>query len=158
MELTDKVLINNLCDWALYFRRLNGVGDIRVPARVKNFAMLDVAEVQMQIQSGNKLFIGNDEMRPGDHARLFIVDDKQRKELLGYGEETGDDALVLNAESVTKLLAVKKKEDFNRQLEELVKTDAEKKMVVQLAKEAGGDDVAAWKMEAINKLAETTVL
>ena len=49
MELTDKVLINNLCDWALYFRRLNGVGDIRVPARVKNFAMLDVAEVQMQI-------------------------------------------------------------------------------------------------------------
>ena len=97
-------------------------------------------------------------MRPGDHARLFIVDDKQRKELLGYGEETGDDALVLNAESVTKLLAVKKKEDFNRQLEELVKTDAEKKMVVQLAKEAGGDDVAAWKMEAINKLAETTVL
>lgn len=158
MELTEKVLINNLCDWALYFRRLNGVGDIRVPARVTNFALLDAAEVQMQIQSGNKLFIGNDEAHPGDHARLFIVDENQRKVLLGYDVETGEDALVLNAESVTNLLAIKKKEEFQRQLTELVKTDAEKKMVVQLAKESGGDDVAAWKMEAINQLAETVVL
>ena len=31
MELTDKVLIDNLCSWPLYFRRLNGVGDIRIP-------------------------------------------------------------------------------------------------------------------------------
>ena len=51
MELTDKVLIDNLCSWPLYFRRLNGVGDIRIPAKVTGFAMLDVAEVQMQIQS-----------------------------------------------------------------------------------------------------------
>lgn len=158
MELTEKVLINNLCNWALYFRRLNGIGDIRIPANVTNFAMLDVAEVQMQIQSGNKLFIGNDEAHPGDHARLYIVDDKQRKALLGYGEESEEDALVLNVESITKLLAVKKKDEFNRQLAELVKTDAEKKMVVQIAKEAGGDEVAAWKMNAINKLAETIVI
>ena len=158
MELTDKVLINNLCDWSVYFRRLNGIGDIRIPARVKNFAMLDVAEIQMQIQSGNKLFVGDDDSRPGDHARLFIVDDKQRKALLGYGEDGGEDALVLNADSITKLLAVKKKDDFYRQLNELVKTDAEKKMVVKLAKEAGGDDVAAWKMEAINKLSDTVIL
>lgn len=158
MELTEKVLINNLCDWALYFRRLNGIGDIRIPAKVIGFAMLDVAEVQMQIQSGNKLFIGSDEAHPGDHARLFIVDEKQRKALLGYGEESEEEPLVLNVESVTKLLAIKKKDEFNRQLAELVKTDAEKKMVVQIAKEAGGDEVAAWKMDAINKLAETIVI
>ena len=50
MELTDKVAINNLCGWALYFKRENGVGDIRIPANAKNFSQLDVAEVQMQIQ------------------------------------------------------------------------------------------------------------
>ena len=27
MELTDKVLINNLCSWPLHFKRLNGMGD-----------------------------------------------------------------------------------------------------------------------------------
>ena len=94
MELTDKVLIDNLCSWPLYFRRLNGVGDIRIPAKVTGFAMLDVAEVQMQIQSGNRMFVGNDPSRPGDHARLFIQNDAQRKALFGYADTT-DDVLVL---------------------------------------------------------------
>ena len=136
MELTDKVLIDNLCSWPLYFRRLNGVGDIRIPAKVTGFAMLDVAEVQMQIQSGN---------------------DAQRKALFGYADTT-DDVLVLNADSVRELLAIRKKDEFNARLEALVTNDAEKKMIAQIAKENGGDDVAAWKMDAINKLAESVTL
>lgn len=158
MELTDKVLIDNLCDWPLYFRRLNGMGDIRVPANVKGFAMLDVAEVQMQIQSGNKLFLGSDSTRPGDHARLFISNDAQRKALFGYEDSTDDDVVALNREAVTELLAVRTKKDFNERLQALVKTDAEKKMIAQLAKEAGGEDVAAWKMEAIKELSESVAL
>lgn len=31
-------------------------------------------------------------------------------------------------------------------------------MIAQIAKENGGDDVAAWKMDAINKLAESVTL
>lgn len=158
MELTDKVLIDNLCDWALYFKRLNGLGDVRIPAKVKGYAMLDVAEVQMQIQSGNKLFLGDDSIRPGDHARLYITNSDQRKMLLGYEDEEVNEPTVLNADTITKLLAIKTKKEFNEQLQALVKTDAEKKMIVQLAKEAGGDDVAAWKMDAINTLAETATL
>lgn len=157
MELTDKVLIDNLCSWPLYFRRLNGVGDIRIPAKVTGFAMLDVAEVQMQIQSGNRMFVGNDPSRPGDHARLFIQDDAQRKALFGYADTT-DDVLVLNADSVRELLAIRQKDEFNARLEALVTNDAEKKMIAQIAKENGGDDVAAWKMDAINKLAESVTL
>lgn len=140
MELTDKVAINNLCGWALYFKRENGVGDIRIPANAKNFSQLDVAEVQMQIQRGNPLFVGNGTSNQGDHARLFIVDDKQRKALLGYGEESTQDAVVLNEESVKALLAIRGKEAFNARLNELVSTTAEKKMIVQIAKECGGDD------------------
>ena len=79
MNLTDKVLINNLCDWPLYTPRLNGMGSITIPARVKNFAMLDVAEVQMHIQTNDPLFVGNDPARPGDHARLYIVDDVMKQ-------------------------------------------------------------------------------
>lgn len=158
MQLTDKVYIDNLCDWPLYFKRLNGLGDIRVPAGVRGYAMLDVAEVQMQIQSGNKLFVGEDSVCPGDHARLYITNDEQRKTLLGYEETAADESVVLNLDSVTELLAAKSKKDFTARLQALVKTDAEKKMVVKLAKEAGGDDVAAYKMEAIAALAETATL
>lgn len=157
MELTDKVLIDNLCNWPLYFRRLNGIGDIRIPAKVKGYAMLDVAEVQMQIQSGNRMFVGNDPTCPGSHARLYIADESQRKALFGI-EDTVGDVLVLNAETVKQLLAIKKKDEFNARLTALVTNDAEKKMIAEIAKENGGDDVAAWKMDAINKLAESVTL
>lgn len=158
MELTDKVLINNLCNWPLHFKRLNGMGDIRVPANAKNFALLDVSEVQMQIQMGNNLFIGNGGEQQGDHARLYIVNDEQRRALLGLDTSPNEDVTVVNAESVTALLAIRTKKEFKERLEALVKTDAEKKMVVKLAKDAGGDEVAAWKMEAISALAETAAL
>ena len=158
MELTDKVLINNLCSWPLHFKRLNGMGDIRVPANAKNFALLDVSEVQMQIQIGNNLFIGSGEGQQGDHARLFIVDDEQRKALLGLDATPNEDVTVVNAESVAALLSIRTKKEFKEHLEALKKTDAEKKMIVKLAKDAGGDDVAAWKMEAISALAETATL
>jgi hypothetical protein len=156
MELTDKVLINNLCAWPLYFRRLNGVGDVRIPGKAKNFTGVDVAEVQMQIQSGNNLFVGTD--GTGNHARVQIVDEKQRKALLGYDMEGADDAVMLTVETVKELFAIRKKEEFQKRLEALVTTPAEKKMVEQLAHEAGGDEVAAWKMEAISKIAETSAL
>ncbi len=158
MELTDKVLINNLCNWPLHFKRLNGMGDIRVPANAKNFAMLDVAEVQMQIQMGNHMFIGSNNTRQGDHARLFIVKDEQRKALLNLENSPTEDVTVVNAQSVAALLSIKSKNAFKERLEALVKTDAEKKMVMKLAKEAGGDDVAAWKMEAISAMADTAAL
>ena len=158
MELTDKVLLNNLCAWPLYFRRANGIGDSRVPANAKNFSMVDVAEVQMQIQLNNPLFVGNGDGKQGDHARLYIVNDEQRKALLGGDDEAVDDPTVLIAKNVKELLAINNKNKFQARLEELVKTDAEKKMVLAVAKESGGDDVAAWKMAAINALAETAVL
>lgn len=158
MEMTDKVLIDNLCNWPLYFRRLNGIGDVRVPALAKNFSALDVAEVQMQIQNRNTMFTGDDDSRMGDHARLFIVNDAQRKMLLGLPEESEEDAVVLTVDAIKKLFSIRKKEDFQTALENLVKTDAEKKMVIALAKEAGGDEVAAWKMDAITALAQTVVL
>jgi hypothetical protein len=154
MELTDKVYLDNLCDWPLYFRRLNGIGDIAIPAKAKNFTGVDVAEAQMQIQSGNHMFIGTDGM--GGHARIRIVDDEQRKALLGYDD--GGDAIALTADSLRELFAVKRKDAFQQQLEALVTTNAEKRMVQRLAKEAGGDDAASWKMDAINALAETAEL
>lgn len=152
MEMTDKVAVNNLCSWPLYFKRANGVGDVRVPANAKNFMLLDVAEVQTQIQLGNPLFVGVGGNQ-GDHARLYIVNDEQRKALLGI-EDTGSGEIVLNLDTVKELLGVKRKDDFQKRLEALVTTPAEKRMIVRLAKEAGSDDVAAWKMDAINAIAD----
>jgi len=158
MELTDKVRIKNLCAWPLYFRRSNGMGDIKIPANAKDYAGLDVAEVQTQIQLGNPLFVGDGSSNQGDHARLYIIDDKQRKELLGYDADSTEDSLVLSVDTMKELFAIRKKEDFQKRLGELVSTVAEKKMIATIAKEAGGDDVASWKMDAINAIAESSDL
>ena len=61
---------------------------------------------------------------------------------------------MLSVDAVRELLAVKRKDEFNKRLTAMVVTPAEKRMIAKLAKEAGGDDVAAWKMDAINAVAD----
>ena len=57
--------------------------------------------------------------------------------------------------SVKELLAIRQKGKFNERLAEMVKTDAEKKMLVDLAYKVGAEDSEVWKVDALRKLAET---
>ena len=58
-------------------------------------------------------------------------------------------------ESVKELLAIRTKTKFNEQLNAMVKTDAEKRMLVELAFNAGAENAESWKVDALRKLAET---
>ena len=77
------------------------------------------------------MFTGTDGM--GNHARIQIVDEAKRKELFGLGDTEVSTPILLNEESVKELLAIRSKAKFNEQLEAMVKTDAEKRMLVELA-------------------------
>jgi hypothetical protein len=145
-----KVFVENLTKWALYFKRVGGVGDIRIPAGIKSFGGITFEEAQMQIQTGNAMFIGTD--GAGGHARIRIVDDEIRAALFGIEKDEAPVALTLDA--VKALLAIKQKGAFSKRLAELVATDAERRMIVELAKKAGSDDAEAWKIEAIQKIAQ----
>lgn len=155
MNDNPTVLIDNLCSWDLYFRRLagNGIGDIKIPRNAKNFQLLKYDEVLTQIQTGNIMFVGTDNTNPGSHARIKIVDDGLRKSLFGLPDETTEAPVVLDIDAVKSLLAIKTKAKFNAALAELVKTEAEKKMVLELATAAGGEDYEAWKLTAIENIA-----
>lgn len=151
---TNNVLVNNLCSWPLSFRRIAGQGDIEIPGNARNFPLLSFDEVMAQIQTGNVMFTGTDNM--GSHARIQIVDEAKRKELFGLGDvEVGPPAL-LNEESVKELLAIRQKAKFNDRLAEMVKTDAEKKMLVEIAFKVGAENSEAWKVDALRKLADST--
>ena len=134
---TNNVLVNNLCSWPLSFWRKAGQGDIEIPANARNYPLLSYEEVLAQIQTGNVMFVGIDGM--GGHARIQIVNEEQRKQLFGLDGVDVPDPSVLNVESVKALLAIKTKGKFHEQLESMVKTNAEKKMLVELAFEAGAD-------------------
>lgn len=150
---TNNVLVNNLCSWPLGFRRLAGQGDIAIPSKARNFPLLSEEEVLAQIQTGNVMFTGTDGM--GNHARIQIVDEAKRKELFGLGDAEVSAPILLNEESVKELLAIRSKAKFNEQLEAMVKTDAEKRMLVELAFNVGAEDAESWKVDALRKLAET---
>lgn len=149
----DNVLINNLCGWPLYFKRITGMGDIEIPANAKRFPLISHDEAMAQIQTGNIMFVGTDQM--GNHARIQIIDDEQRKELFGIeGMETTAPAL-LDLDAVKALLSIKSKTKFNDQLQAMVKTDAEKKMLVDLAFQAGAEDAESWKVDALRNIADS---
>lgn len=156
MVTNNNVLVNNLCAWPLSFWRKAGQGDVEIPANAKNWPLLSFEEVQAQIQTGNRMFTGTDGM--GNHARIQIVDDEQRKQLFGLENvETAEPAL-LNMDAVKALLAIHTKAKFHEQLQAMVATDAEKKMLVELAKQAGSDDAEAWKVDALRELADTAAV
>lgn len=152
---TNKVLVNNLCAWPLYFNRAEGQGSVEIPANAKNFPLLSYDEVLAQIQLGNRMFIGTDGL--GGHARIQIVNEEQRKELFGVDDSTGNQT-VLNTETVKELLAIRGKAKFNEKLNELVQTNAEKRMLVQLAFEAGAENAESWKVDTLRALADTMAI
>ena len=151
--VTNNVLVNNLVSWPLSFRRLAGQGDIEIPGGARNFPLLSEEEVLAQIQTGNVMFAGTDGM--GNHARIQIIDDDKRKELFGLGDLDVDAPALLNEESVRELLAIRAKGKFNERLQSMVKTEAEKKMLVDLAVKVGAEDSEAWKLDALRKLSDT---
>ena len=156
MTANNNVLVNNLCSWPLSFWRKAGQGDIEIPANAKNYPLLSFEEVLAQIQTGNKMFTGTDGM--GNHARVQIVNDEQRRQLFGLESVETEDPTLLNLEAVKALLAIRTKAKFNEQLQAMVKTDAEKKMLVELAKQAGSDEAEAWKVDALRELADTSTV
>lgn len=129
---------------------------MEIPANAKNWPLLSFEEVQAQIQLGNRMFTGTDGM--GNHARIQIVDDEQRKELFGLSGVETEAPTLLNLDSVKALLAIRTKAKFHEQLQAMVTTDAEKKMLVELAKQAGSDDAEAWKVDALRELADTAAV
>ena len=151
--MENNVLVNNLNPWPLYFKRATGIGDIMIPAEAKGFPLLSMDEIKTQIQMNNVMFTGTDGM--GSHARIQIIDEEQRKEAFGI---TGTDVkapVLLDASAVKELLAIRAKGKFHDRLAELVQTDAEKRMLIDLAYENGAENVEAWKIEELKALADT---
>lgn len=152
--MANNVLVNNLCSWPLYFNRAEGHGSYMIPANAKGFPLLSMEEVKTQIQMNNPLFIGTDGM--GSHARIQIVDDALRREAFGLSEDIKQEPIVLNDESVKTLLGIRGKAKFKEKLEQLVHTEAEKRMLVDLAFANGAENAESWKVDALRALAEDT--
>ena len=150
--MANNVLVNNLCSWPLYFNRAEGHGSYMIPANAQGFPLLSMDEIKTQIQMNNPLFIGTDGM--GSHARIQIPDDAQRREAFGLSEDSKEEPVLLNDESIKELLSIKTKTKFKERLSKLVHTEAEKRMLVDIAFANGAEDAESWKVDALRELSK----
>lgn len=143
---SDRVSLDNLCDWDLNFTSLESSRDIVIPAGVKNYKNLTVVEIDSQVKTGNTLFVGTDGM--GGHAPVKINDPLIREYIFGEQVEPTQ----LTEDAVRNLLKIQTKQKFYEALNNLVVTKAEKRMIFLLAEKVGVDDVPSYQLAAIEKI------
>lgn len=130
IKLDEKVLVKNLCDWSLYFERVETNGSVRLPRNGK--IRLSRAEIQAQVFDNNVMFVGSDGV--GSHARIYI-DDKDTRILVGFEtEDAKEKQQILDTDVVKKLFAYKTQKSFEDNVKKQVKTKAEKNFLVEEAK------------------------
>lgn len=143
---SDRVSIDNLCDWEISFISEETNKDILIPGSVKNYRTLTVAEVDSQVKIGNVAFCGDDGF--GAHAPIRINDSLIRE----YVFQEPVDPVQLTEENVKNLLAMQDKKKFMERLNELVVRESDKKMIVRLVERIGKDDVPSYQITAIEKI------
>lgn len=128
LSMDEKILIKNLCEWNIYFKRINGVGDISLPP--KTTVKIDRGEVISQVQTNNVFFVGSD--GKGSHARIFIEDKPTRIECGFETEEKEQD--VITESKVKEIFTAKNFNTFKKGIENIAKSHAEKATLVNLVK------------------------
>ena len=134
LNLDTKVTVKNLAGWKVTFARLHdGVGDVVVAENGSQ--RLSRNEVQAQINSGNKLFVGIDGQ--GSHPTLYIEDEPTRR-LIGFEDE--DRKQIVFTDDVVKKLFAMKDSEFEKRLPEYICTRAEKYALMESIKNLGLND------------------
>ena len=148
LKLTDRVSIDNLVSWDCHFKATEADRDIVIPANVKNYKQLTLAEIDGQVKMGNGFLCGTDSF--GGNASIRINDSKVRDFVFGTNENP-EPIIQLDLETVKKLLTIKTKSAFIEELKKVVVTEAEKKMIIPLAIEAKIEDYESFKTIEIEK-------
>lgn len=146
LSLNERVPVDNLCDWGISFISEENGKDIIIPASVRNYKKLTLAEIDAQVKIGNIVFCGTDEY--GSHAAIRITDPVVREFV--FGEDISP--IQTTEENIKELLDTENRNEFNNLLSSLVVTRAEKRMIVRLCEKIGVENVASYKIAAIEKI------
>ena len=94
LDMNAKITIKNLTSFPVGFIRINGQGEVNIPANTS--VLVERAEVVSQVQSGSILFCG--EKHDKAHPWIFI-DDKETRIYVGFDTEKVDSPLLMKQKS-----------------------------------------------------------
>lgn len=131
LNMDEKVTVFNIAPWNVGFPNTIGRGDTcfapNARLRVKREEIID------QVSSGNKLLTGLDEY--GSHATLYIEDEPTRKYLEFDSEDGKRKQNVISKDRVAKWFELKTFATFKKNIEDNVKTRAEKQYLLKCIKD-----------------------
>ena len=130
VDTNRKVSLKNLTNWNLTFKRINSLGDVIIPPNGK--VTMPCEEVMSQIYNNNRLFVG--ENGKGSHARIFIEDEEIRIEAEFESKDNKKSQEILTDEKLKEIFALKTLVSFKKNIQEKVKSQAEKSKVIEYAK------------------------
>lgn len=130
VDTNKKVSLKNLTNWNLTFKRINSLGDVIIPPNGK--VTMPCEEVMSQIYNNNRLFVG--ENGKGSHARIFIEDEEIRLEAEFESKDNKKSQEILTDEKLKEIFALKTLVSFKKNIQEKVKSQAEKSKVIEYAK------------------------
>ena len=130
VDTNRKVSLKNLTNWNLTFKRINSLGDVIIPPNSK--VTMSCEEVMSQIYNNNRLFVG--ENGKGSHARIFIEDEEIRLEAEFESKDNKKSQEILTDEKLKEIFALKTLVSFKKNIQEKVKSQAEKSKVIEYAK------------------------
>ena len=130
VDSSKKVTLKNLTNWDLTFKRINTLGDVIIPAKGKITMFSE--EIMAQIYNNNRLFTGDD--GKGSHARVFIEDEEIRRDAEFENKESKKEQQILTDEKLKEIFSLKTLVSFKKNIEEKVKSQAEKAKAVEYAK------------------------
>lgn len=128
LNLDAKVTVKNIAAWNVGFqRKVDGLGDLTIAPHGN--ARISRNEIIAQCQTGNKLFLGTDNV--GSHATLFIADAPTRVEV---GFESVDGTVkqnVFSDEQVQRVFGIRDQKKFEAAFKDAFQSRAEHYAVIE---------------------------
>ncbi|MGV2885479.1 hypothetical protein [Paenibacillus taichungensis] len=136
INMEEKVVIKNLCNWDLYLKRIMQNGDVKIPAN--KTVKLTREEIEAQVNNGNNLFTGTDGR--GSNPRIFI-EDKELRVHLDFESEDGEHKQeFLTPEEVERIINLKTFNSFKENINKKVLTENQKHLLINVSKKQNLND------------------
>ena len=137
LNLDTRVTVKSIAGWNVGFARVaDGVGDVNITPN--GSTRLSRNEIIAQVQNGNKLFLGVDNM--GSHATIYIDDEPTRVYLDFDSEDGSRKQEVFTDAKMKSLFEIKTAKSFEAKFQAAICTRAEKYAAIQAIKRLGLND------------------
>lgn len=136
INMDERSMVRNLCNWDIYFNLVNTIGDIMIKANATR-ELLN-GEIVSQINNNNIFFVGTDGL--GSHARIYIENPELRQYVGFETEDSKRKQDIITDEKCDYILNLKTQKSFEDNVKKSIITEHEKDKIMNYARKIKFND------------------